>query len=1545
MDKERVVSNKSNRRVSSALKKSLKTTKHVSKKAHHHLAKRPHNYLSNKFPKYAKWHQHKHHRKVHFSILAAYAIAVGLFVFYSINTAFALSTWSQSDWSGGAATGAVTGTVNTYESASNIKTDSGALSLDGSADYAVIKGSTLSTGSTNLNVTTPTALKFNTSQSYNTSDFSYSSGSPTKLTVQKSGNYFLSYTLAAASDGVDDSGNRSGVASYVYVNGSKADVGGGRSGYIRNYTGHFESSNHLGIMLNNLSAGDEIEVKVSNITSDTSHTITGDATLYAEYLPSGDTIFSANGTQTTSGTNLNSTEANMDWDHTTADTGFTHTNSDPSVTLDQAGSYLVSVNIPVSATVQRASIEGRVLLDGSEVHSGEFQQGYIRDTNGHTDSSIHWFGVVQSSSPNQVLTISAQQKAASGTVTVGGEKATLFIKKLSTSDLYVGEATQAGGASNWNPNTKSTVDWATDNAIDTNTFSHSTSSNNQNITVQKSGDYLLSFDAGFSSTGQRVSPKVTVQVNGVNVTGAEATTGYIRAASGHNESSDNVLVPLTGLSAGDVITVSVEQGSDLTTSTSLTGSAAQLMIQRVGYPSSGTLTSNVFNATYPSNWSTITYNKGGSGTVTVKVRSDSNSDMSGAPSWSSCDPISSGTILANNNCVSDEDQYLQYQVTLQPSGVSTPTLSSISFSYTASDYTPPDTNASNLEMYKSSGGDSVASNGWTNASQPYFSWDAGSDASTNSSGVKGYCLYLGQDDTADPVTTKGLLGTSPVNTDGACQFAVSNDHIDLSTSGYIGTALTSLDSPYYLNVKIIDNANNVYTGSPAQFHFRFDNTEPTNPAFITAPSQFVSSKDVTLSWETSGGSAASDANSGLAGLQYRIDNSGTWYGDSHSGSEDATDLLANDGSYTMADPPDFDNLQEGNNIIYFRTWDNAGNVSTANVTTAVKLNTSSPSSPQNISATPSTNTTNSFAFSWLKPASYTGSASNLTYCYTFNSVPTANNCTYTDAGVTSLPAGAYATQPGENTIYVVAKDEAGNVNYATASSETFTANTSAPGIPLNMEIADVSTKSTKSWKLALSWNAPNDVGAGVSTYRVYRSTDNSSYSQVASSSGSSIVDTNLSQTTYYYKVRACDSANNCGAYSSVVSKLPTGRFTSPASLVVQPSVSNISTRKTTITWATDRDSDSKIAFGTQSGVYNNEEVSNSTQTTNHTVNLTNLSPGTTYYYKAKWTDGDGNTGTSSEHTFTTLPPPTVKDVSVNGISLTSANIRFTSKDAVQVKIYYGKSEGFGGLKTINTSSSESAYTKELQGLDDGAKYFFKVDPIDSDGNEYDGTVLNFETPPRPRVSNLRFQPVKDQPTSTQKITWTTNVPSDSLIRYGVQGRASDEIVSSKVTTDHAITISGLQDDSEYVLVAESRDTGGNLAVSDQQVFHTDLDTRPPKISDVVTETNIRGSGAEARGQIVVSWKTDEPATSQVAFGEGSSGNTYNSKTSEDNKLTKEHLVIVSDLSTSQVYHLKPISKDKAGNEGSGKDRSAIIGRASDGVLDIIINTIRNMFGV
>src|SRR5690606_28471524 len=99
---------------------------------------------------------------------------------------------------------------------------------------------------------------------------------------------------------------------------------------------------------------------------------------------------------------------------------------------------------------------------------------------------------------------------------------------------------------------------------------------------------------------------------------------------------------------------------------------------------------------------------------------------------------------------------------------------------------------------------------------------------------------------------------------------------------------------YNFSIKAVDASGNIWSGASGDyqdlFTFKYDGIAPTNPAFISMPSNFISSKDVTITWPT-GSDGAADVGVGLAGLQYKIGQNGTWYGDLHNGNQNLTDLL------------------------------------------------------------------------------------------------------------------------------------------------------------------------------------------------------------------------------------------------------------------------------------------------------------------------------------------------------------------------------------------------------------------------------------------------------------------------------------------------------------------------------------------------------------------------------------------------------------------------------------------------------------------------------
>ncbi|KXK00212.1 MAG: hypothetical protein UZ19_OD1000127 [Parcubacteria bacterium OLB19] len=420
---------------------------------------------------------------------------------------------------------------------------------------------TRTVGGTNLNAS-PSPLQWSTS-TVDSYYFTHSTTTDThKVTLKQSGDYLLAVTVPQQRTDGNSSRTRIGVE--VRVNGTAVPDGLGRSGYIRNFGSHSESSTHTTFLLKDISPNDYVEVYTVGLTTIDAGdvvNVTGKAGLYMEYIASTRDVFSATTTRTTNSTNLNQTTAySLQWTETRQDSGFTHSDSvnPENIIIANAGTYMVTVNVPLTGGTAQQSVLGRVRLDGVQVNGGIFAQGYTQSTANEDDgdSSIHWSGIVVATTTNQVLTITTEREAAAGTSTVStGFVGSIFVEKLSTSDMIVLEGVRLVSGTNWNPAAASSVQWATQRVYDTSVFTHSTSSNSHQITVDEAGSYFVVYNDALNGTVNRSNTTVKILVNGSEVSGAQVKSHYIRNQSGHTNSSGSLVYLLENLSANDIISV------------------------------------------------------------------------------------------------------------------------------------------------------------------------------------------------------------------------------------------------------------------------------------------------------------------------------------------------------------------------------------------------------------------------------------------------------------------------------------------------------------------------------------------------------------------------------------------------------------------------------------------------------------------------------------------------------------------------------------------------------------------------------------------------------------------------------------------------------------------------------------------------------------------------------------------------------------------------------------------------------------------------------
>lgn len=850
-------------------------------------------------------------------------------------------------------------------------------------------------------------------------------------------------------------------------------------------------------------------------------------------------------------------------------------------------------------------------------------------------------------------------------------------------------------------------------------------------------------------------------------------------------------------------------------------------------------------------------------------------------------------------------RYIQVKMVLSSfDNLYTPAVGSYAIDYYY-DIDPPN-NPTAMTVYEdATKAATMTSNTWYNKPQPLFDWPNPGEAGGATDGplgsnIKGYYVYVGTDQTAQPVT--------------AGQF--------VSDSEYSPTLTQS--GTYYVRVQAVDVTGNVATSTYAPFIYKLDIDSPTSPSLITVtPAGFTSIDNYSFQWPN-----GYDAHSGIKSYCY------------HSGATSgplAAEICQTGGS--LIDIPA--QYRQGTNVFYVRTLDNAGNYSSSYASTSYYYSTDAPSPVVNLRAVPPLSSQNLFAFIWDLPTLFSGDPDQLTYCYSVNVLPSPENTTC--ATNRFIPPFKAATQQGTNLLYIIAKDEAGNVNWSNYASAVFIANTVSPGIPLNLSVSDTSDRARSRWSLTSTWDRPSFEGNGIATYVVERSEDDHTYAVIGKTSSRAYVDLDVEPgKTYYYRVRAADGVDNQGGPSGVVAQVPRGSYTTPPAIVVAPQVKT-GFDQATISWVTDRPSTSFVYYGT-SPTNLSQSKGTLDPVNQHSLTIAGLQPTTVYYYKVQSFDVDHSYATSEADsalfTFRTTETARIYGVSSSDVSLSSGVVSWKTSVPIKARVEYGETLEYGLSASVGNSGYADTGLIKLSPLQSGTTYHYRISGTTESGSSLRSDDYTFTTLPRPFVSNVRLQPLTDAATISVQVSWTTNVPTSSTLRYAALGVQKEETLS-ELTTEHQIVLTDLAGNTDYQLTIDGRDNYGNVAISDRQTWRSTVDTRPPAIDRVSVNVATVDSLKGTKAQLIVTWHTDEPSTTQVKYGLRRGSLAMQSPLNTDPTTT--HTVILSDLNVSDIYRIQPISRDINGNTTTGSTLSVVTPDKQTNVLDSLLNALQKVF--
>jgi chitodextrinase len=159
--------------------------------------------------------------------------------------------------------------------------------------------------------------------------------------------------------------------------------------------------------------------------------------------------------------------------------------------------------------------------------------------------------------------------------------------------------------------------------------------------------------------------------------------------------------------------------------------------------------------------------------------------------------------------------------------------------------------------------------------------------------------------------------------------------------------------------------------------------------------------------------------------------------------------------------------------------------------------------------------------------------------------------------------------------------------------------------------------------------------------------------------------------------------------------------------------------------------------------------------------------------------------------------------------------------------------------------------------------------------------------------------------SSVNLSWTASTDNVGVTGYNILRNGTK--VGTSTTTSY--TDNGLASNTQYTYTVTASDAAGNVsAPSNSVTVTTAADTTPPVISNV--------SASPAQTTATVTWTTDKPSSSQVAYGTTTA---YGSTTPLDSTLVTAHSQTISGLTPGQPYHFSVTSTDGSGNTASSPD--------------------------
>ncbi len=724
----------------------------------------------------------------------------------------------------------------------------------------------------------------------------------------------------------------------------------------------------------------------------------------------------------------------------------------------------------------------------------------------------------------------------------------------------------------------------------------------------------------------------------------------------------------------------------------------------------------------------------------------------------------------------------------------------------------------------------------------------------------------------------------------------------VNTNGFTHTDDLA-DGTWYFRVRAVDGLNNT-SAYAATGSVLVSTAGPTIPG---SPTTTTPTTDTTPTWNWT----ASTADAGLASPPYHVE----WSQDNSFLSGVSTDTSATN-AFTQPG-----SLADG--IWYFRlrAEDETNTFSLYSSIGSVLIDTTAPSVPGSVT-TPSPTSDQSPTWTWTASTDSGSGLANPAYYIEWSEDDAFESGVFSDSANTNSFTHNDNLDDGTWYVRIRAEDVVANQS-AFSTTVNVVIDATAPDVPGLPSTTSPTNDQTPTW----TWTASTDSGVGLGdpTYSVQWSQSSSFASGISSGTTNSNNFThvsNLSDGTWYFRVRASDDIDNTSAWSASGEVIvDSGAPTVPGT----PSTGSASTNDDTPTWTWTASTDSGV--GLDNPAYevqwsqDGDFISGISSNTSNSADFTHGSslPEGNWYFRVRAVDDVGNqsgwSGNGAVYVDTDAPsaPGTPSTTPTPTSDRTPTWTWTPSSDSgfgfgpEPYNIAWSQDSNFIAGVTTQTHDSES-FTHSSN-LSDGT-WYFRVNAEDDAGNASAwsayGTVEIDATAP-----SLPADLETNTPTKDSTPTWTWTASNDAGVglddpAYEIQWSSVSNFssgVTAGTTNDPTFThVAELDFGTWYFRVRAVDNLGNKSAWVSSSVS---IDNTPPVITMISATPGSAGA--------VITWKTNEIASSRVLYGVGSS---FSETTVESNTSPRvtTHSVLLQNLPPCSTFQFRVASIDQLDNE-------------------------------